>query len=132
MPHLTLEYTANLEEKAPTPELMLRVHALLESVAGIKAENCKSRWRKVEGWVVAEGEPQGAFVHLSLRILEGRAPELKAAVGAESLEILKAHFTPAPDGLDLQITVEVEEIRKAFYFKDPPLSLNGPPPMRLV
>jgi 5-carboxymethyl-2-hydroxymuconate isomerase len=128
MPHLTLEYTANLEATPPTPALMLSLHRMLEEVAGIKVGNCKSRWRRVEEWVVADGAPGGAFVHLGMRFLEGRPQKTIGAVGPAALEILKGHFTPAPDGTRLQITVEVEEIRKASYFKDPPGTLGGPPP----
>lgn len=126
MPHLTLEYTANLSENPPTRELLLSLHHLLQATAGIRVENCKSRWRKVEDWVVAAGDPDSAFVHLDLRFLEGRSVETQAAVGEGALELLKAHFHPAPEGLDLQITVEVGEIRKETYFKDPPGTLGGP------
>jgi 5-carboxymethyl-2-hydroxymuconate isomerase len=132
MPHLTLEFTENLRDTPPTPELMLSLHRVLGEVAGIKIENCKSRWRLVEDWVVAGGAPEGAFVHLALRFLEGRTETVIAAVGNATLEVLKRHFSPAPEGIDLQITVEVEEIRKAAYFKDPPGTLGTPPPMRLV
>ena len=40
---------------------------------------------------------------------------------------LKAHFHPGPERVDLQITVEVGEIRGGTYFKDPPGTLSGPP-----
>jgi len=126
MPHLTLEYTSNLAGSPPTPELLLSIHRVLEAVAGIRPGNCKSRWREVEGWVVGTGEPGSAFVHLDLRFLEGRAPEVQQAVGEAALEILKAHFTPGARELDLQITVEVQEIRKATYFKFPSGTLGGP------
>jgi 5-carboxymethyl-2-hydroxymuconate isomerase len=126
MPHLTLEYTKNLERNCPTPELFLKLHELLEVTAGIKIANCKSRWRKVDDWVVAEGRESSAFVHLDLRFLEGRPLELQQAMGQGALGILKAHFHPAPEEVDLQITVEVGEIRKATYFKDPPGTLGGP------
>ena len=53
MPHLTLEYTANLDEWASGSRVLLSLHRLLDA-AGIKIENCKSRWRMVEEWVVAE------------------------------------------------------------------------------
>ncbi len=128
MPHLTLEYTKNLRDTPPTPELMLKLHRVLNEVAGIKIENCKSRWREVEEWVVADGEPGGAFVHLAMRFLEGRRPEVIGAVGRATLEILKKHFSPPPGKVELQVTVEVEEIRKAAYFKDPPGTLGGAAP----
>lgn len=131
MPHLTLEYTANLEDRAPDAQLLLSLHGLLKDVAGIKIENCKSRWRRVDNWVAGTGEEESAFVHLNLRFLEGRRLNLQQAVGAGAIDILRTHFTPVPIGLDLQITVEIEEIRKSTYFKDPPGTL-GPPPLSIV
>ena len=131
MPHLTLEYTGNLSSTPPTKELLLSLHHLLEAIAGIRVGNCKSRWRKVEDWVVGDGDPDAAFVHLDFRFLEGRPLEIQQAVGQGALDALKAHFHPAPEGVDLQITVEVGEIRKATYFKDPSGTL-GPPTVRLV
>jgi len=131
MPHLTLEYTANLKERAPDPDLLLSLHRLLESVAGIKIGNCKSRWRRLEEWLVGDGKGESAFVHLDLRFLEGRPLSVKQAVGAGAMELLRAHFAPASKGLDLQITVEVGDIRKATYFKDPPGTL-GPPSLSLI
>lgn len=127
MPHLIVEYTANLDEWSCDPDVLLSLHRVLESVAGIKIENCKSRWRMVEEWVVGDGAGPSAFVHLDMRFLEGRALEVKQALGASALEILQAHFAPAAaEGLDLQITVEIQDIRRATYFKDPPGTLEPP------
>jgi 5-carboxymethyl-2-hydroxymuconate isomerase len=131
MPHLTLEYSANLSRTPPTPDLLLALHHLLETVGGIRLENCKSRWREVEDWVVGPGDPHAAFVHLDMRFLEGKPLEIQRALGESALEILVSHFRPEPPGIDLQITVEVREIRKATYFKFPPGTL-GKPAARLV
>lgn len=131
MPHLTLEYTANLDEWASDAELLLRLHRVLEAAAGIKIANCKSRWRMVEEWVVGDGGAESAFVHLDVRFLEGRPPEVKQAVGEGILDVLRDHFRPPPEGLDLQITVELQDIRRSTYFKDPPGTL-GPPPLTIV
>lgn len=131
MPHITLEYTSNLSETPPTPGLLLSIHGLLNAVAGIRPENCKSRWREVNEWVVGFGDTSSAFVHLDLRFLEGKPLEVQQAVGEGVLDLLKAHFLPEPPGVDLQITVEVQEIRKASYFKFPSGTLGGPA-VRLV
>jgi 5-carboxymethyl-2-hydroxymuconate isomerase len=134
MPHLTLEYTANLDEWAAEPGLLIGLHRLLEAVAEIKIENCKSRWRMVEEWVVGDGGEGSAFVHLDIRFLEGRTPEVKHAIGAGAVELLHDHFSPAAGGsepLDLQLTVEVQDIQRATYFKYPPGTL-GPPSLSLV
>jgi len=131
MPHLKLEFTSNLSGTPPTPELFVGIHGILNSVAGIHPDNCKSRWQEVEGWVVGSGTPGSAFVHLDIRFLEGRPLHVQQAIGEGILEVLKAHFLPEPEGVDLQITVDVGEIRKATYFKFPPGTLGGPA-VRLV
>ena len=131
MPHLSLEYTANLDQWAGDPDLLIALHHLLQSVAGIEIGNCKSRWRMVDEWLVGDGETSSAFVHLDIRFLEGRPMEIRQAVGAGALEILRGHFGAAEEDRDLQITVEVLEIRRALYFKHPPGTL-GPPPLSVV
>ncbi len=131
MPHLVLEYSANLADRAPDRSLFLDLHRLLESVAGIRIENCKSRWRRVDDWTVGEGDPGSAFVHLDIRFLEGRSPQVQRAVGTATLGLLRERFSAARNGLDLQITVEIREIRKTAYFKDPPAPL-APPPLKQV
>jgi 5-carboxymethyl-2-hydroxymuconate isomerase len=131
MPHLTLEYTANLSGTPPTPDLLLALHHLLETVGGIRLENCKSRWREVEDWVVGPGDPSSAFVHLDMRFLEGKPLEIRRALGESTLEVLASHFRPEPPGVDLQITVEIQEIKTDTYFKFPPGTL-GKPVVRLV
>ncbi len=131
MPHLTLEYTANLDEWANDPALLLDLHRLLQSRGGIKIGNCKSRWRMMEEWVLGNGEGESAFLHLDLRFLEGRPMETKQAVGTGALELIRAHFASVPEELELQITVEVQDIRKGTYFKHPPGTL-GPPSLSIV
>jgi len=131
MPHLTLEYTSNLDEWANDPELLLNLHRMLQTVAGIEIGNCKSRWRMAEEWAVGDGKGNPAFVHLDVRFLEGRPLRLKEAVGGGAIELIRTHFAEADEAFDLQITVEVQDIRKATYFKHPPGTL-GPPSLSIV
>jgi 5-carboxymethyl-2-hydroxymuconate isomerase len=127
VPHLTLEYTSNLAREAPTSELLLQLHRLLESAAGVPVGNCKSRWRKLEEWAVGDGGVESAFVHLDIRLLEGRAPEVLSETGRSVLDILKSHFLPGPQGREVQITIEIQEIRRDAYFKEPDGTLTPPP-----
>jgi len=131
MPHLTLEYTSNLDEWAGGSDLLLSLHRHLQSVAGIDIANCKTRWRMIDEWVVGDGQSPSAFVHLDIRFLEGRPLGVRQDVGRGALEILQEHFAQAGRELDVQITVEVQEIQRALYFKHPPGTL-GPPPLSVV
>ncbi len=80
---------------------------------------------------MGNGEGESAFLHLDLRFLEGRPLATKQAVGAGALELIKGHFAQVPDELGLQITVEIQDIKKATYFKHPPGTL-GPPSLSIV
>lgn len=131
MPHLTLEYTSNLDEWASDPDLLVTLHRLLETSGGIKIGNCKSRWRMVEEWVVGVGEGDSAFVHLDIRFLEGRPQAVKEAIGVAAVGILNDHFQQDREDLDLQVTVEIQDIRRDAYFKYPSGTLD-PPPLTIV
>lgn len=131
MPHLTLEYTANLDAWAGDPDLLLALHRLLNSAAGIKIANCKSRWRMIDEWLVGDGGTSSAFIHLDIRFLEGRPKEVKDSVGQGAVDLIRNHFQAGDPELDLQITVEIRDIQRAAYFKYPPGTL-GPPPLSVV
>ncbi len=124
MPHLTLEYSANVREAKDLGPLFLRLHTLLSETAGIDIRNCKSRARPADDYMVAEGGERDAFVHLEIRFLDGRPAEVKSAAGIRSLDLLREWFAESDSVLALQITVEVRDIKRNAYFKHPPSSIE--------
>jgi len=127
MPHITIEYTANLTPARKWRELMGLIHDVLTDVGGIDRGNCKSRAVALKDVLVGDGSAAAAFVHVDVRFLEGRPPELKREIGSHILRLLREHV-PAPPGIqDLQLTVEVRDIERQMYFKVPEGSLGGTP-----
>ena len=116
MPHLTLEYTANLTPAADPAGLLLELHQAIAGAAGIQIENFKSRAIRRDLYAVGAGLSDEAFVHLEIAVFGGRPPETRDEVGRTSLAILVRHFGPV-----VQITVEIREMDRAAYFKNPPL-----------
>jgi 5-carboxymethyl-2-hydroxymuconate isomerase len=119
MPHLTLEYSANVRETTDLKPLFFRLHELLSEIAGIDVRNCKSRARLAEDFLVSEGSDRDAFVHLDVRFLQGRSADVKKDIGAKALGLLREWFAGSSSALALQITVEVREIERGTYFKHP-------------
>lgn len=117
MPHLTLQYTGNIEQEIRVAELFPRLHRVLEQVAGVDVLNCKSRAVHLDRYCIGVGDAEGAFVHLEIRLLEGHSAAVKQEVGERSLRILEAYFAPAAKGLALQVTVEVVDMLRQSYFK---------------
>jgi 5-carboxymethyl-2-hydroxymuconate isomerase len=117
MPHLTLEYTANIGEELVTPELFSHLHAVLAELAGIELSGCKSRAVRLDRFYLGDGSTPVAFAHLEVGIFAGRPGELKTAIAKRCLAALEEHLAPAACGLDLQITVEVRDMERSAYAK---------------
>ena len=119
MPHLTIEYTSNVTPKIDCKALFGELHQLLADVGKVQIGNCKSRSRVAEDFYIADGGEEHAFVHLDLRLLEGRSPQWKREIGEQCLHILSSHFGSTAERLALQITVSILDIERATYFKYP-------------
>lgn len=117
MPHLTLEYSANLPEPVDMQGLLAALHASLARL-GIQLDDCKSRVYRSETYRVGTGITERAFAHLTLAVLDSRASDTQRLAGELALDWLRAAF--ATTGLDCDLTVEVREMRAARYFKARP------------
>jgi 5-carboxymethyl-2-hydroxymuconate isomerase len=117
MPHLILEYTADLPREVAGPDLFGRLHGVLVEVGGIALANCKSRAVALERSMVGDGTGEQGFVHLDVRFLEGRTQEVKAAIGQALLAVLREAYAGAPAAV--QLTVEIGDIPRAGHFKYP-------------
>jgi 5-carboxymethyl-2-hydroxymuconate isomerase len=124
MPQITLEYTANIGQEVQSPELLGGIHERVAGVVGLPIENCKGRVVVRDEYHIGAGEGNKAFVHACVRILSGRAAETRRELGETILAFMKEYFLPSKSTLDIQITVEVQEIERDAYFKDPPGTLG--------
>jgi 5-carboxymethyl-2-hydroxymuconate isomerase len=115
MPHLTLEYTADLLPDIASRELFGRLHHILADAGGIDIANCKSRAFGLDVFLAGDGTGDQSYVHLDVRILEGRAPDAKAAMGQGLLDAVRHAYAVA--GRPVQVTVEVRDMAQACYFK---------------
>lgn len=118
MPHLTLEYTGNLEQEIDAfSRLFLGLHRILADVGTIGIKNCKSRAVRLDDYLIGEGTADGAFVHLGIRILEGCSIEVKGEIGRQCLCLLGEYFSASLARSELQITVEIIDMQRQHYFK---------------
>ena len=123
MPHIVLEYSANLPELSDFRALFTEVHQVLHRTGGIKIENCKSRVREAGHYHVGDGHADNAFVHLDVEFVKGRSAEVRQSIGRECLEVLKKYYQ-AQLSDRLQLTVKIDDIALDFYFKEPAGTLN--------
>lgn len=127
MPHVVLEYSADLEPVPDLQGLFLAIHSVCVDVAGAGPDNIKSRAYAADMVRIGDGDRANAFAHLDVRLMEGRTTEVKAEVSDACLSLLVSAFGAAMEGRDVQITVEVSDLERSTYSKYPPGSM---PPLR--
>ena len=119
MPQIRLEYTNNLESTPRLGLLLDHIHTALNTIAGVSRDNCKSRVHVVDQFHISDGAADHAFVHLEIRLLEGRSDLVKQDLGNACLELLEASFDVTRNDRRVQATVEISDIRRTEYFKYP-------------
>ena len=114
MPHLVLEYSANLLEKDVFTEVFAKLHRLLSEKLPTQLASCKSRAYEVTDYYLADGNPANAFIALHVRIMPGRSTELLNEIAAEIFAILQNAFKASLVALDLQISVEISDLGRVY------------------
>ena len=115
MPHLKIEYSANLEEKIAMGSLC---QALAGTLAGLRDDAGNSVFplngTRVLAYpaphhAVAGGQAGHGFVYLNLRITAGRSAAMVRAVGEALLATIKAHVGASGIETPTGITLHIDE-----------------------
>jgi 5-carboxymethyl-2-hydroxymuconate isomerase len=115
MPHLTLEYTHNLNALDAAGLLPALNAALVES-GQFDEFDIKSRAVRLDCFAVGTSSEPRAFVHARLALLSGRTPAIKADLSRRLLEVLQARCQPVA-GLRIQLCAEILDIDRDSYAK---------------
>lgn len=109
MPHLTLEYSDNID--VDVQPLLARLHEELVATGAINLKGIKSRAIKHTQYRIADGNPDYAFVHVGLLIREGRPIEVQKDATRRVMKVLKETFGSLFDTRKLSLTVDLKEMR---------------------
>jgi 5-carboxymethyl-2-hydroxymuconate isomerase len=122
MPHLTVEYTANLKPEGDIAGLLPKLARCLiaQQVDGkpvYPIGGVRVRAIEVTDWCIADGAPDAAFVHASLKVGTGRTPETLKGTGDALFDIVKAHFAAIYERRGLALSLEISEFSEAGTWK---------------
>jgi 5-carboxymethyl-2-hydroxymuconate isomerase len=129
MPHLSLEYSANLRDDGNIGALMPK---LANTLLSIQAEGkpvypvggVRVRAYAAEDWCIGHGLADAAFVHATLRVGKGRSAQTLAATGDALLEVLKHHFAVQFERHGLAISLYLDEVDETTSWKHNNLHLR--------
>ena len=115
MPHLILEYSSNITEKDNFLGLFQQIHNLLAEKINANISACKSRAQVRDIYYIADGKPQNAFIHLTLKIMPGRDEQTINKLAASLMSLLQKHFAKSLQSHNLKISLEIAELQ--HYYK---------------
>ncbi|THA60266.1 5-carboxymethyl-2-hydroxymuconate Delta-isomerase [Streptomyces sp. A0958] len=114
MPQITVDYSAELADTFDRPAFALALHPLVAEAVNTRIAACKTRFRRAEETVVADGPDGDALVHVDISLLPGRTPETKARLTRSVLELLTGHLRTAT-GPTLHLSVEARDLDPSYH-----------------
>ncbi|MBV8261970.1 MAG: 5-carboxymethyl-2-hydroxymuconate Delta-isomerase [Paraburkholderia sp.] len=123
MPHLTLEYSANLADASSIGQLCETLAHVLDAQrdeTGARVYprgGIRTRALRCDQFFVADGNSGNAFVHGCLKIGAGRSRAVRKATGDTLFEAMKQHFAQAFATRGLALSLEIVEFSEEGAWK---------------
>jgi len=116
MPHMILEYSANMQERPDPKALLRRLHDTLLTIGSYNMADIKSRIIVHEDFLVSDGERDQAFAHLQLAILP-REEKIRNESTEALLNVLKDVFAGSLATKNCGLSVEIRDLDRDSYRK---------------
>ena len=117
MPHLTIEYSANLDGKVDMAGLCRSLHTAILASGLFELGAIRVRAVRCEGYAVADLLPENAFADLRLRIGAGRRAEDKARAGEMIFAAATAYFASLFQTPHFALTLDISELDPVLSWK---------------
>ncbi len=123
MPHLTIEYSANLRNFGGLSKLCRELAKVLvdqqaEGKPVYPIGGIRVRAIVAEYWCIGDGSiGDAAFVHARLQVGAGRGEAVRKATGDAVFEALKSHFVREYDSQGLALSLEIVEFSESGTWK---------------
>ncbi|MEM7547087.1 MAG: 5-carboxymethyl-2-hydroxymuconate isomerase [Pseudomonadota bacterium] len=114
MPHFHIEYSANLEGAVDMGALCEAIRAEAARIDAFPMPGIRVRATRVDHYAIADGSPAHGFIDLSVRLREGRAPEVKQDAIARIFAVMKGFIAPAMATRSIALSAEMRNIDAAL------------------
>ena len=114
MPHITVDYSDVLADTFDRRGFGLALHPLVANTIEGSVSGCRTRFRRIEESVLADGNDDIAMVHIEVAVLSGRTPEVKTELSRSVLALTRQYVAPTP-GCSLHVSVDVSDVARGSY-----------------
>ena len=113
MPHVVIEYSANLETSIAPARLVEITHKAVLANPAFELAAVRTRAIRYEHFMIADGDPDNAFVAVTIRIGPGRDAATRKAASEQVAGQLAEALAEAFERRGLALSVEVCELDDA-------------------
>ena len=117
MPHLTLEYSANLDGKVDIAGLCKALRDTILDTGVFEAGAVRVRAVRCDHYAIADLIPENAFVDLNFRIGAGRSADDKKCAGDALFAAAQDVLAPLLERPHFALSLEVREIDPELSWK---------------
>lgn len=110
MPHVQIEYSANLEEVVDMGAFCEAIRAMASGIEAFPLAGIRVRAIRVDRYAIADGNPKHGFIDISVRLREGRSQEVKHDAIARLFEVAKTFLAPAFATHSIALSAEMRDI----------------------
>ena len=117
MAHIVIEYSANLRGQFDLDSFLKAVHEAALATGVFPVGGIRTRAYEAQHYVIADGNPENAFVHINLKVGHGRDLETRKRAGEAIFAVACKQLGTAFERLPLGIALEMQEIDPVLTFK---------------
>jgi 5-carboxymethyl-2-hydroxymuconate isomerase len=117
MPHLIVEYSANLEDRFDRDGLLDRLHAVAIETGLFPIGGVRIRAYRADHYRIADCAPDNAFVHVTAMVGSGRSLEKRKAASELIFAALCEKLEPLQAAGPLAISFNMQEFDPVLNFK---------------
>lgn len=117
MPHLTIQYSANIEQQLSMPDYCARMHEVMLQSGVFPLAGIRVRAFRADHVCIADKLPENAYIDMVLRMGEGRSSEDRRGVGDTIIDTASEFCSALMAQPHFALSLEIIEIQKQFSWK---------------
>ena len=117
VPHLIVEYSANIEDQIDLDGLLDKLHARAIESGIFPAGGIRVRAFRAERYRIADCHPDNGYVHVTAIVGHGRPLDVRERVSKELFALIADHLGPLFDSSPLAISFNMQEFHPVLNLK---------------
>ena len=117
MPHLTIEYSANIEDAADIPGLCAAMRDAMVETGIFPLGGIRVRAFPCHTWVIADGAADYGYLHMIARVGHGRPEDIRAAAAETLYSAAEAWLKPRMAHRPFALSLDLDELHPVTSLK---------------